>query len=253
MRLAGRLIVLTRPSGQNAPLAHRLEAEGAKVLEFPVTLIAPLADPSPLIELGPRLEEFDLAFFVSPNAVAQTFAILPPDKWPTGLALATVGPASAKALQIRGFKEVIVPKARFDTEGILELPDFQAERLSGRRVLILRGNGGRELLPETLKARGAKVECLTCYQRLCAKPDPAELSNSTPDGFVFSNSEAIGHFLEIMGPIGKKMLASSTLFAPHARILQTACDWGARHTMLTAAGDEGIVSGILETLGPRLG
>jgi uroporphyrinogen-III synthase len=56
-------------------------------------------------------------------------------------------------------------KAAFDSESVLALPAFQAPAVAGRRVLILRGDGGRDLLGDTLRARGAEVEYLTCYHR----------------------------------------------------------------------------------------
>ena len=253
MKLAGRNFVLTRPLGQNESLARLLAAEGATTLEFPVTEIAPLEDPAALHELAARLADFTLAFFVSPNAVAQTFAVIAPQDWPAKLAVATVGPTSAKTLRACGFGEVIVPESRFDSEGVLALPPFQAEALAGRRVLILRGNGGREFLAETLRTRGAEVECVTCYRRSRANPDPARLLAQHLDGIVFSSSEAVQHFIEISGQTGRELLARLPVFAPHSRILAAASACGAHHPMLTAAGDKGIVTGILETPGLRLG
>jgi uroporphyrinogen-III synthase len=160
--LRGRSIVVTRPAGQADSLCAALAALGAEPLRFPLLTISPVADPAPLEAVARRLAEFELAFFVSPNAV--NFALdvmLPVAPWPAELRVATVGKGSEAALAARGFTRVIAPQSGFDSESVLALPAFQAPALTGRRVLILRGDGGRDLLGDTLSARGAIVEYIT--------------------------------------------------------------------------------------------
>ncbi|MBK9218969.1 MAG: uroporphyrinogen-III synthase [Uliginosibacterium sp.] len=245
--LAGRCFVLTRPLGQADALAAQLRAQGATVRQFPVTEILPLADTTALQALGERLGAFSLAFFVSANAVRQTCAVLPAVRWPAGIRLATVGPASARALREAGFNEVLYPLQSQDTEGVLALAEFQAEAVAGRKVLILRGDGGRELLAESLRARGAVVEYQPCYQRQCARLNPDEVlaSASAISGVIFSASEAIRHFCQILGDAAPRLLASVPVFAPHPRIAEEARRAGAQEVVLTNAGDAGIVAGIL--------
>lgn len=245
--LARRCIVLTRPLGQADALAAALGALGATTCGFPVTEILPLADPAPLVALGARLSDFSLAFFVSANAVRHTCAVLPAAGWPADLRVATVGPASAQALREAGFREVLAPQTRHDSEGVLDLVAFQPEAVAGRKVLILRGDGGRELLADTLRARGAIVEYQSCYQRRCARLDPAPLrAPASPiDAIVFSASEAIAHFCQILGDAARPLLASVPVFVPHPRIAEAAQRAGARAVVLTPAGDAGIVAGIL--------
>jgi len=249
--LAGRLLLLTRPQGQGDRLARLLGEHGAALMQFPVTKIAPLEDVSALAGFASRLAEFSIAFFVSPNAVAQCFAVLARKNWPATLKVATVGPATARALQANGFDEVIAPAERFDSEGVLALPEFQADAIAGRKVLIFRGDGGRELLADTLRERGAGVETLQCYQRSCAQLDPAPVlaSQERLSGIVFTSSEAVAHFTQILGESGRPLLEQVPVFAPHPRILAQAQAFGARQTVLTDAGDEGIVASVLERLG----
>ena len=114
----------------------------------------PVADPA--LQAIPAAGEFSLAFFVSPNAVRFALdAMLPVAPWPAGVRVATVGKGSEAALAERGFTRVIAPSIGFDSESVLALPAFQVDAVAGRRVLVLRGDGGRDLLGDTLTARGA--------------------------------------------------------------------------------------------------
>ena len=151
--LAGRSIVVTRPVGQADSLCAALIGLGAEPLLFPLLTISPVADPAPLQAVARRLEDFALAFFVSPNAVNFGLdAILPAAPWPASLPVATVGKGSEGALAARGFTAVIAPQSGFDSESVLALPAFQAQAVAGKRVLILRGDGGRDLLGDTVAA-----------------------------------------------------------------------------------------------------
>jgi len=242
--LAGRCVVTTRPAGQAAGLLSALAALGAEPLNFPVIGIQ-ACDPAPL--RGLDLAAFELAFFVSANAVAQTLAVRPRADWPATLRVATVGPASARALEEQGFAQVIAPTTGFDSEAVLALPEFSADALAGRQVLILRGEGGRELLAETLRLRGAQVSSLDCYRRVCAALDPAPLVARFERGelaaLVFSASEGLRFFLEIASTAGRAMLA-----APHPRICAALQAAGAACPILTTPGDAGIAASIAANL-----
>ena len=93
-------------------------------------------------------------------------ALLSQRQWPPHLLPAAIGQGTVRALAAHGVHGCIAPEQRFDSEALLALPELQAERVAGQRVLILRGDGGRELLAETLSARGALVDLVSCYRRL---------------------------------------------------------------------------------------
>jgi len=103
----------------------------------------------------------DMLIFVSANAVQYAFPLLP-DQLPFDIDIAAVGSATARALSNSGLEPTLVPE-RMDSEGLLALPALHA--LQGRLVYILRGNGGRELLAETLRERGAEVHQVEVYRR----------------------------------------------------------------------------------------
>src|SRR3990167_892906 len=185
-------IAVTRPCDQAAPVARRIEQAGGIPLLFPLLDIAPVQDQQALHEQISRLAQFDLAIFISPNAVQYGMAaIRAAGDLPPALRIATVGQGSAKALRELGAANIIAPTENFDSEGLLALPELQ--NIAGWRVLIFRGEGGRELLGNTLKARGAMVEYVTCYQRSKSQLNVAALLNDAPDAITVTSSEALDH------------------------------------------------------------
>ena len=162
---------------------------------------------------------------------------------PPVLKIATVGQGSAKALRELSIAEVIAPAKRFDSEGLLALPELQ--NVAGWRVLIFRGDGGRELLGDTLRARGAVMEYAACYRRSKPQQDIAALLDAAPDALTVTSSEALGYLWEMLNSAEKERLAAVPLFVPHARIAEAALRIGWRNVMLTAGGDDGLLSGLV--------
>lgn len=245
--LAGRRIVVTRPAGQNDALAGLIRAAGGEPIEFPVLEIAAVDDQDALLASVDRLEQYDLAVFVSPNAVNKAMSVIAARRtWPAGLRAATVGPGSAKALRECGLTDVIVPTARFDSEALLELEPLQD--MQGKRVVIFRGDGGRELLGDTLRRRGATVDYVECYRRVRPDIDVEPLLRAAArneiDGVVATSSEGLRNLHYMIGDAGRQWLRRTPLFVPHARIADTARALGHERVVQTAPGDEGIVSAL---------
>ena len=243
--LAGRNIVVTRPREQAIELTQRIEQHGGRAILFPLLEINPIADFSPLRGLVARLSEFNLAIFISPNAVRYGMeAILAAGTPPVALKIATVGLGSAKALRDAGVNDIIAPQERFDSEALLALPQLQ--QVAGWRVVIFRGDGGRELLGDTLKARGAKVEYAACYQRSKPQQGIAVLLAAAPHAITVTSSEALAYLGEMLeSDATKDHIFSLPLFVPHARIAQAAHKFGWHNVLTTAAGDAGLISGLV--------
>lgn len=251
--LAGRSVVVTRPAGQADSLCAALTALGAEPLRFPLLTITPVADPAPLQDAARRLADFSLAFFVSPNAVHLALdAMLPVVPWPASLAIATVGKGSEAALAARGFADVIAPQSGFDSESVLALPAFQAGAVAGKRVLILRGDGGRDLLGDTLVQRGATVEYLTCYHRSGPSDDPAPLVARAHDGqldaLTLTSSEGVAYLAALPGAAE---LRPVPVFVPHPRIAAAARGAGFSTVIATGAGDQGLIDGLIDHFSAR--
>jgi uroporphyrinogen-III synthase len=242
--LAGLKIAVTRPRDQAAPLARRIGQAGGVPLLFPLLDIAPAQNQQALREQISRLAKFDLAIFVSPNAVQYGMAaIRAAGEIPASLKIATVGQGSAKALREAGIANVIAPDERFDSEGLLALPELQD--VAGWRVLILRGDGGRELLGDTLKARGATVEYAACYRRSKPQQGIAALLDAAPDAITVTSSEALEHLWQMPDAAQRERLSTVPLFVPHQRIAELARRQGWRQVLPTGAGDDGLLSALI--------
>jgi len=250
--LAGLRIAVTRPREQAAQLAHTIEKLGGTCIQFPLLEITPLADTKGLHAVAARLHEFQLAIFISPNAVRYGMeAILSSGGLPASLQVATVGLSSAKALQDLGVKKVISPQLKFDSESLLALPELQNVR--GLRVAIFRGDSGRELLGDTLKVRGANVEYVTCYHRVNPQHDANNLLSSKPDALCVSSTEALNNLWTLLEPTGKQQLSVIPLCVTHERIAAAAHKLGWKNIAIVAGGDDGLLSGLVTWAAHRKG
>ena len=247
--LKGKRILVTRPAAQAGELAAMIAAHGGEAIVFPLLEIGPPEDPEPLQTAIRQIDAYTLAVFISPNAVDYSLPqMLARRRWPETLCAATVGPGTAARLRAHGIGAVIVPSQRFDSEALLELPGLQAEDVAGKRVLILRGNGGRELLADTLRQRGASVDLVACYHRSPppdAAPLRALLCAGGIDALCVSSSEALRNLHSLLDAPDRQQLGRLPLFVPHQRIAETAVALGLSRVVLTGPGDAGIIDGLV--------
>ena len=247
--LAGRTIVVTRPLAQAGPLAEAIAAAGGVPLVFPLLEISPPDDPQSLTVAVARLDQYALAIFISPNAVDYSLpAILAHGPWPAGLLPAAVGSGTVKALAACGVAGCVAPSERFDSEALLALPEMQPNRVAGKRVAIFRGDGGRELLADTLRERGALVDCIASYRRSGppdgVRPLLAAWQAGKLDALTVSSSEGLRYLLDLLDAEGHAFLANTPVFVPHARIAENARALGLSNIILTDAADAGILAGL---------
>ncbi len=250
--LAGRRIVVTRPAGQAETLAELIRAEGGTPVVFPVIEIRDLDDIKPLVALIDRLDDFDLAIFISANAVSKAMNLVQARRaWPGHVRVATIGKGSEKALRRFGHADIVAPTGRFDSEALLELPPLAD--MAGKRVVVFRGDGGRELLADTLAARGAAVEYAECYRRMRPDADVAPLlklwARSELDGVTVTSSEGLHNLYDMVGKLGQQWLRRTPVFVPHARIAASARALGLERVVETDPGDEGLAAGLLTFFG----
>lgn len=228
-------------------MAELIRAAGGEPVLFPALEILDAENLQPVFALIDRLETFDLAIFVSANAVSKALALVQARRaWPAGLRVATVGRGSERALERHGFAAVIAPRARFDSEALLELPELKDA--AGKRLVIFRGDGGRDLLGDTLAARGASVEYAECYRRGRPQADAAPLlalwERHELDALTVTSSEGLANLHRMLGEAGRQWMQQTPLFAPHERIAAAARALGAQTVVLTGPGDEGLVAGL---------
>ena len=247
--LAGCHIVVTRPAGQAHLLAAGIARAGGEAVLFPVLAIHDCQDQAALSDSAKRLDDFDLAIFISANAVNKALGkIMAERSWPANTRVATVGGSSARELAQFGFSDIIAPTERFDSESLLAMPQLQ--EMAGKHVLIFRGEGGRELLGDTLRARGAIVEYVECYRRGRPGLDAAPLlklwARGELDAVTATSSEGLRNLCEMVGSLGLSWLRNTPLFVPHQRIAEEAARLGLHRVLATGPGDEGLLAGLID-------
>jgi uroporphyrinogen-III synthase len=193
-----------------------------------------------------RLDGGDLAVFVSPNAVDRAMnAIRSRRAWPAGLRRRRWKRERARRSRA-AVTEVIAPSGRFDSEALLAMPALA--RRGEQRVVIFRGDGGRELLGDTLRLRGATVDYVACYRRVRPAADAGPLVRALGrgeiDAVVASSSEGLRNLFEMVGEAGRQRLQRTPLFAPHARIAEGARALGCEQVVETAPGDTGLAAAL---------
>jgi uroporphyrinogen-III synthase len=246
-------VVITRPLAQAAPLAARAAALGRAVEVLPLLEISPLPDQAPLQAALADLTPYALVAFVSPNAIDAAFAHI--RAWPAGVRAAVVGEGSRAALLAHGLAEsdIVSPAdpAYSDTEHLLQSLDLAA--LRGRRVLIVRGESGRELMADSFRAAGADVTLLPAYRRGVPVLDDAlaarlrKLLAETND-WLITSSEALRGLARLAeqldGPASVAKLQQQHLIVPHTRIADTAAALGCQRVTLTGSGDERLLAAL---------
>ncbi|MBP6708262.1 MAG: uroporphyrinogen-III synthase [Candidatus Accumulibacter sp.] len=246
--LSGRTIVVTRPRAQAVRLAAWINEQGGEAVVFPLLEISPVVDPTPLHAAITRLDAYSLAVFVSPNAVDFSLpALLACRTWPAALRPVAIGPSTVAALASHGVEGTLAPLGRFDSEAVLELPQLQAAAVAGKRVLIFRGNGGRELLAAVLRERGAEVDYVSCYQR--SAPRDGDLlealwRSDRLDALTLSASEGLRNLLDLLDERARACLRRTPVFLPHQRIAELARQLGLQRVILTGPADAGIMAAL---------
>ncbi|POP42667.1 uroporphyrinogen-III synthase [Superficieibacter electus] len=167
-------ILVTRPAPQGEELVRRLCARGLVAWNFPLIEFMPGRELPMLSARLAALNTDDLVFALSRHAVEFAHAQLQRQgaSWPCAPRYFAIGRSTALALHTVSGYDIRYPQDREISEVLLQLPELQ--NVAGRRALVLRGNGGRELLGETLTARGADVIFCECYQRSAKHYDGAE-------------------------------------------------------------------------------
>ena len=236
--LRGLSVLVTRPREQADALCEAIEGAHGRPVRFPALEILPPEDPQAAQAVLAKAAEADLLIFVSANAAHFAFDLLP-DILPQGLAIAAVGRATARALEAIGLEPNLVPEGRYDSEGLLALPQLQA--MSGRRVIIVRGEGGRETLRQVLEERGAQVSYAEVYRRRCAKRSSQNLVanwSSLVEAVVVTSVQSLHCLWDLLGEAGQAKLRATPLVVLSERIAQAARALGCDQVRVTAQADD---------------
>lgn len=239
--LAGIGIAITRPAEQAKKLSSLIIEAGGTPILFPLIAITPLADYRQFESVISQVNQYDWAIFISSNAVQNGMPRLLKQGIPASLKFAAIGPITAENLKQFGVNEVLIPEGIFDSEHLLSLPEMM--QVNGKKVMIFRGLGGREILAETLKVRGANVTFAECYQRINPQTDCNLLTKLYQEkklhGIVVTSSEAMRYLLDFA--VDSAWLKNVTLFVNHARIAELPIQMGLKVVIADTLGDEAML------------
>ncbi|MDQ1920931.1 uroporphyrinogen-III synthase [Massilia pseudoviolaceinigra] len=248
-------VIITRPLAQAGALAEQVRSLGREAVLLPLLEISALEDQGPLKAALAGMHDCAMVAFVSPNAIDAAFAHI--GVWPAWVTLAVLGEGSRAALERHGINNhtatIVSPRdpARSDSENLLETLDLAA--LAGQKVLIVRGESGRELMADGLRAAGVLVTTVAAYRRNVPALTPAlaqqlrALMEGAND-WILTSSEALRALVALVQEMGDPALVEKMqqqhLIVPHARIAETASSLGLRHLTLCGSGDERLLAAL---------
>jgi uroporphyrinogen-III synthase len=248
-RLTGVGVLVTRPDHQAHHLCRLIEAEGGSAIPFPALQILPVPDrPAVRAVTGP-VDRYRLIIFVSANAVRFGGDLIGQRR---DLKIAAIGRATAQALNAAGLRVSIIPKGGSDSEALLASPELQ--HMAGQRVLIVRGRGGRELLGDTLAARGAEVVYAEVYERQPAHPSRETLAeieelwrHGGVDVYTATSGELLEALVGLVTPRCRELMDSTALLTGASRVADRAARLGLGSPVILAEApdDEALVEALV--------
>ena len=261
--MSNKSIVITRPTGQARQLSEALQTSllssgftsetTPKIISLPLLTIAPKSDDVLVGQILAALQTADLAIFVSPNAIECTMRLLErswQDLSSKPIPIGVMGGSSMAALKNHGIgvesnpTKVILPQsnAQWDSEGLwTELQKLKWD-WSNKKILIFKGEGGRDWLAETLKNAGAQVDAFSVYARV-----PLDLNSPAWNDihemdfakslWLLTSSEAVRYLGQAKLP-----LDLATAICPHHNIADAAEQIGFGEVFACEPGDEALIA-----------
>ncbi len=162
--LDGLRVLVCRPREQAAPLCQALTRAGALPRALPTIEIRPLNLAPEQRTLIQDLDLYQTVVVVSANAASLLVEAAGEwwPQWPVGIRWLAVGARTGAVLEAAGLN-CLHPERGMTSEDLLALPELKA--IEGQRILLCKGQGGREVLATTLRERGARVDELLLYER----------------------------------------------------------------------------------------
>jgi uroporphyrinogen-III synthase len=242
-------ILVTRPEPQADELCRLISARGGYPIHFPTIAFAPPPDESVFQESLTHLAEQDWLIFISPQAVYASIAHIR-RVWPhlpETVKWAAVGSGTAKALLQAGYQVTLTPDSEWSSDGLLAMPALQ--QVQGKKIAIIRGVGGRELLDKTLAERGAHILPVIAYQRILPYVDVSDclkrLHQHQIDVIICSSFEGVNNLKILLGDAGWPYLSEIPVIVMSERIKVLAEDLGFRRIWVAHNASQ---TGILDVM-----
>ena len=250
-------IVLTRPLGQSLRLGELLHRKFPMLeqIQLPLLSIVPNENPADAKRLKDLLPTTDLAVFVSPNAVECSMRLLQAE-WPKSIPIAVVGGGSLEALGNHGITTqhgytIYAPSnpSEWDSEGLWKILNQSQASWAGKKILFLKGIGGRAWLGEQFLLQGAEIHSVATYKRVpLADDSPAwlGLKKTMPNDSIclLTSSEAARHFAQFLkenSSWAMSWLNEAMMLCTHERIAQVCTELGFKNIDWCAPGDDSLL------------
>ncbi len=251
--LKGQVTLITRPEAQQSSLRTAIERHGGEWLSLPLLRIVPLtgSDLQAARQHVQDLDNYDVLVFVSLNA-ASLGADLIADLWPqlpVQQSIIAIGKSTATLVADLLACEVICPEAGSDSEAVLAIPELQ--QLADKRIAIFRGQGGRELLADTLRERGARVDYIEVYRREQVQHDAVDVEAFvTPDkidAITVHSGESLQTLAGLLGAACKSIL-TIPIVVPSMRVAKQAEQSGFKQVVSAHGADDASMIKALERI-----
>jgi uroporphyrinogen-III synthase len=235
-------ILVTRPGAAGTALCAMIEARGGKAVHFPVIAFSEAADQDAFRQSIEMIGEQDWVIFNSPQSVVAAVAALRA-RWPhlpDKVKFAVMGAGTAAALRAAGYIAAVYPENEWSSEGLLAMPVFQP--VQGAHIMVVRGEGGRELLEKVFMERGAIVTSCIAYQRILPDTNPAasqELVKSRRLTAVVAGSfESVTNLKILLGAACWPDLQTLPLIVMSERIKKLAAETGFQTIWVTQTASQ---------------
>jgi uroporphyrinogen-III synthase len=255
-KLSDLRVLVTRPLHQHASLCSAIEDNGGEAKHFPLFAIEPVNEPILVQQIKTKVENLDnyqLIIFISTNAV-KFGALWINDYWqrfPVGVGVLAMGPSTARKVSIELDCGVVTSDAGASSEDILLLDELAD--ISGSKVAIVRGIGGRELLAESLRQRGAEVDYIEVYRRMPTQKSGEELATvlrqENINIFVVTSGESLARLDRLIKDTVQlaHTIRSIPIIVPSNRVAKDAAQLGYTKVKLAlGADDEAIINALQE-------
>ncbi len=244
--LQGQVILNTRPRHQQAELTALLEQEGARVLSFPVIEIVATEISALQQRLAPQISQYDILLFISRNAVDGAFRVIDTAQLAVNTSFGVIGAATRRALadRVENLDNCLIACEPYNSEALLDADALQ--QVAGKRVMIFRGQEGRNLLGDELAARGAEVNYCEVYRRQLPSLDVSAFNRLVADAFptlaILTSNVGMHNLFELVDSLAAKRLRQIPWLLISERMRESALKLGHNAPIVIAhsASDEGI-------------
>ncbi|WP_342227523.1 uroporphyrinogen-III synthase [Rickettsiella endosymbiont of Rhagonycha lignosa] len=245
--LQGLRVLITRPAFQAKDLAAQTQYNGGVVVYFPTLEIIATKNIKKVLLGIKKLKEYDFVIFISPNSVFNTAESIHSIClfWPGNTKTIATGPGTASALKQCGLPSDHCPEKDFNGTGLLNLAALQD--IKQKKILIIKGEGGRSYLAKGLKARGALIDSLNVYKRQLPKIDKIDIPNQESiDVIICTSHSGLKNLVSLLHPYWQDILLKKQLLVISSRLADSAKKLGFVKPPLIS--DNATNTAILQTL-----